>query len=317
MFELVETVRKTAVLKHPTLPCLGKHYTINLLSGCPYECRYCYTQSYTSHPGWGKVMFYANTLESLKRELGRMRRRPEMVYFSTACEPFTAHPKVLGMLFEVMRVLLERGISILISTKSRIPEEFLPLLAEHRERVVVQAGLTTAEDRVRQVIEPAAPAVAERLANILHLYENKIPFEVRADPIIPELTDTRDNIQNLFEAISQRGARRVVVSYVFLRSANVGPLSQIRHEGFSFAETAGRRFTQTIDHYCGHNTIRVVDAAYRGEKYREIEAIGKNFGLAVGFCRCKNTDMTGQCCHPAEELAGRGRVSGEQMVFPY
>ena len=145
MFQIVESERKTAVLKHPSLPCLVGYHAVNLLSGCPYECRYCYTQSYSSHPGWGRVVFYANTVELLKRELARRRERVRLVYFSTACEPFVDDAKILDQLFEAMRVLLERSVSILISTKSVIPDNFLDLFERYRDLVHVQAGLMRLE----------------------------------------------------------------------------------------------------------------------------------------------------------------------------
>ena len=63
MPEIVEVERKSNILTRPALPYLAQHYTINLTTGCPYECRYCYTQSFKNHPGWGKVLFYSNTLE--------------------------------------------------------------------------------------------------------------------------------------------------------------------------------------------------------------------------------------------------------------
>ncbi|MFA5864495.1 MAG: radical SAM protein [Phycisphaerae bacterium] len=297
MFELIETIRKTNVLRHPALPCLGRHYTINLLSGCPYECRYCYTQSFASHPGWGKIVFYYNTFDSLKKEIGRMRSRPRLVYFSTACEPFVAHDAILEQLYRVMELLLGHSISILISSKSRIPARFVDLFGRYREQVFVQVGLTTVEDRIRALIEPKAPSVGERLENLAALRENEIPFEVRADPIIPELTDTVENVRGLFAAVAERGAKGVVMSYVFVRNGNSSPLSLVRDGRFSFLDMASRLFTQTINNYCGDGIIRVADGEYRKNKYREFQGIGKEYGLSVELCGCKNSDVTEQCCH--------------------
>ncbi len=246
-----------------------------------------------------------------------MRKRPGMVYFSTVCEPFTSHPRVLETLFGVMTLLLEHSVPLLISTKSLIPVEFIELLAKFREQVFVQAGLTTTNDRIRQVIEPQAPAVVDRLANISQLCENKIPFEVRADPLIPELTDTQENVRKLFEAIAARGAKRVVTSHVFLRPGNMGPLSKVRLDGFSFTEMAGRLFTRKIENYCGSYTIQVADRGYRQEKYREIEEAGKVCGVEVGFCRCKNPDVKDQCCHPAGVLSKSSGPEGGQMAFSF
>jgi hypothetical protein len=59
------------------------------------------------------------------------------------------------------------------------------------------------------------------------------------------------------------------------------------------------------------------EAGYRREKYREIEEIGKACGLAVGFCRCKNPDVTDQCCHPAKKLSKSAGPESGQMAFPF
>lgn len=155
--------RKPPVLKHPSLPCLSRYHTINLTAGCPYGCRYCYAQAFRSNPGRGKVVFYANTFELLRRELPRKRKQPQLVYFSTACEPFVPHRKILSCLYRVMELLLDRDIFVLISTKSRIPPEFLELFQDYPGRVHVQVGMTTSDDRVRRLVEPHAAAVALRL----------------------------------------------------------------------------------------------------------------------------------------------------------
>lgn len=68
---------------------------MDLLAGCPYRCRYCYTQSFRSHPAWEKVIAYGNTLELLRGQLARMQNKVGTVYFSTACEPFVGCERVL------------------------------------------------------------------------------------------------------------------------------------------------------------------------------------------------------------------------------
>jgi len=314
MVQVIEVERKTPVLKHPTLACLSRYHTLNLLSGCPYECRYCYTQSFRSHPGWGKIVFYANTFQLLEKQLPRMRTRPKLVYFSTACEPFTPHEAVGRELYRVMQFLLKQSVSILISTKSLIPPHFFELFNDHYKQVHVQVGLTTACDSIRRAIEPNAPSIDERLTNLDRFRRTKISFEVRADPLIPELTDTDENIESLFQAVSERGVRQVVMSYLFLRSANAGPLQTLSVDSFSFADVAKRLFTETIANYCGNNSVRVVRSEYRKAKYARFGELAKKYELNVRLCRCKNPTITDQCCHPqfADEVK-----PGEQTVMPF
>jgi DNA repair photolyase len=297
MAEIIEIERKSNVLKRPSLPCLSTFHTINLMAGCPYECRYCYAQSFRSHPGRGKVIFYANTLELLSRELPRKHKKPELVYFSTACEPFAPDERILASLYRIMELLLNHSIFLLISTKSRIPQEFLDLFAGNPGRVHVQVGLTTTDDHIRNLLEPNAAAVKERLATLRALIDHGVRTEVRMDPLMPELTDTDKSFERLCREIACCGVRNATASYLFLRRANHERLA-VELGGWSFPEMSKRLYTQRIKEYCGGGTIRIATSTYRRKKYGQLKRIAAEHGIHLTLCRCKNPDLTDECCHP-------------------
>lgn len=297
MVPITEVERRSAVLKRPSLPCLARHYTINLAAGCPNRCRYCYAQSFVHHPGWGRVLFYANSLELLRAELARRRRMPELVFFSTACEPFVPDPRVLACLYGCMGLLLERGAALLISTKCRVPSDSLDLLAAHRDRVHVQVGLTMTDDSVRRLLEPGALSVGERLDNLARLIESGIPAEVRADPLVPELTDTPESFGRLCSAAANHGAESIVASHLFLRRANMHVL-RLRFGDWSLGEMVARLYTREFDGFCDHGTIRLPSTEYRRRKLAELRAIAAAEGLSLRLCSCTNADVTDALCRP-------------------
>jgi len=297
MAELTCVERKSPVLKRPSLACLARYHTINLTAGCPYECRYCYAQGFRCNPGRGKVLFYANTAEALRRELPRRRRRPELVYFSTACEPFMPDDRVLNCLYEVMSMLLDHSVRLLISTKSLVPQKFIDLFAPHRELVHVQVGLTTMDDEVRLLLEPNAASVEARLKGLSSLRSRGISAEPRMDPLTPELTDTDASFAALCRAVVKARADTATVSYLFLRQSNVGRMS-VEMAGWSFRDMAQRVYTEEIRNYCGGGTVRIPAAQYRREKYARLKAIASEQGLSLRLCHCKNPDVTTECCHP-------------------
>jgi DNA repair photolyase len=311
MGQVIEVERKSSILSRPALPCLSKYHTINLAAGCPYECRYCYAQDFRSYPGRGKVKFYANSLERLRRELPRKRKKPELVYFSTSCEPFMPHPPILDELFGTMELLLAHGVSVLISTKSRVPDRFLDLFSRHKDLVHVQIGLTTTDDQVRRLIEPNAAPVEQRLETLGELIERGIRTEVRIDPLIPELTDTDASFTDLCQAVSDRGARTGAVSYLFLRRANVSRMN-VEFGAWSFSDMAERLYTGTIDQYCGSGTVRAPSSAYRGDRYEWFKETAADHDIQLRLCGCKNPDLTHDCCHP--ELP-RGNDGAQKTLF--
>lgn len=301
--EVVETERKSPVLNHPSLPCLSRHYTINLTAGCPNRCRYCYAQSFAHHPGWGKVLFYANSLDLLRRELPRKRKRPQLVFFSTACEPFVPDERILSCLYGVMETLLETSVAIRISTKCSVPEDFLLLFARHRELVHVQVGLTTVDDDVRRFLEPRAPSVAQRLANLQNLLRKGINTWVRMDPLTPELTDTEASFRALCREIASCGIARAIASPLFLRPANYG-LLRLRYKGWSFGRMARRLYTHRFEDFCAGGTIWLPDTDHRRRKHGELGSIASEHGIDLTFCSCTNPDLTSDVCHaPARRAA--------------
>jgi len=245
----------------------------------------------------GKVTFYSNTLQRLSAELARKRKKPELVYFSTACEPFVPYKRILTQLYRVMELLLDNSVFLLISTKSRIPEDFLQLFHRYCGQIHVQVGLTTADDRVRRVLEPGAAAVQERLATLRALSELAIPSEARMDPLIPELTDTEESFVSLCTELAQGIARNAVASYLFIRRSNLSRL-RITLGNWSFHQMAKRLYTDEIGEYCGGGTIRIVASAYRQAKYDQLRRIAADHGIKLVLCKCKNPDLTDECCHP-------------------
>jgi len=202
MPNILPTSRRSPVLSRPALACLADGCAVNLLAGCPFGCRYCYAQGYSSRPQHDGIAFYANAAELLDDQLRRMRSRPTRVYFSTACEPFVSDDRVLDVLYRSMARLLAASVNVLISTKGQIPTRFVELFSQHTDRVFVQVGLTTTDDGLRQAIEPNAASVDQRFENLSRLRHAGVACEVRADPLIPKLTDTDENLMQLFERVA-------------------------------------------------------------------------------------------------------------------
>ncbi|MCD6385707.1 radical SAM protein [Candidatus Sumerlaeota bacterium] len=293
---IVAIKRRGRVLRHPLLPCLARYHTLNLTAGCPNECFYCYSQSYEFVPSWGTVAYYENTLERLRAELPRMKKKPELVYFSTYSEPFLPIEQILSAQFEIMKMLLEQKVRVLISTKGKIPHRFVSLFAEYPGMVHVQVGITTVNDRVRELIEPNASSVDERLDNLKRLRGSGVSVEARIDPLIPGLTDGNESLDSLMREIVKCGVRDAVASYLFLRWG-IYPTKEIAYGDWSFRKMR-RLYTLKVTDYCGNGIIWLPPTEYRRERYQTLKKIAGSYGVRIKLCRCKNRDLTDECCHP-------------------
>lgn len=305
---LVKVLRKSAVLRRSQIPCLSDAFVVNMLSGCPFRCKYCYAQSFSTHPGWGKVLFYHNSFEKLKAEFASKRKKPKIVIFSTSCEPFSPIKEVLEQLYKIMEFLLERSVSLSITTKGIIPQEFLELFSRHRSLLSIDVSLTHTDDRKRRLVEPNAPPVRSRFDQLRRLSDMGIDLVVRVDPLIPGFTDSNDDLDRLFRRIKAAGVKDVVCSYLFLREANIRELANLGYAGFSFGDMIARLYTQRASSFCGKENIYIPSAEYRSERYKLIASLAELYGLNLHLCSCKEPDVTVQSC--SSESGRASRIDG-------
>ena len=202
MTEVIKAQRKAAVLAPSQLACLSKLPTINLTAGCAHECLYCYAHSYSQNPGQGRVTLYENTLDKLRDELPRKRKRPKSVYFSPSSDVFQPVPEVLDLAYDVFEYLFSSGIGVVFLTKGQIPDRHMSLLCANASLVQAGIGLTTLKAELLEIFEPRTAPPQLRLLQSETLVEAGVQTRIRLDPILPGLMDDVEGLEELLEAIS-------------------------------------------------------------------------------------------------------------------
>ncbi len=316
MTEVIRTERKSAVLTPSSLACLARVPTVNLTAGCAHECLYCYGRGYRSHPGQGKVTFYANLLAKLRKELPRKRKKPATVYFSPSSDPFQPVPEVLEMACEVFRFLLESEIGVAFVTKGRIPRRHRNLLAAHAPRVQGRVGMITLDRSITAAFEPGAATPEVRLSQAAELIDSGVSIEARLDPILPSVTDGADCLEPLCAALARVGVRRIAASVLFLRPAVVGSLR--RHVKDK------RMLKKMLDCFAGaeplaihasRSRVSVLPAEARLEIMDRLNSIAGRHGLEVLVCACKNPDISTGSCHISGRWLAEARGNSQSRLF--
>ena len=181
MTEVIKAQRKAAVLAPSQLACLSKLPTINLTAGCAHECLYCYARSYSQNPGQGRVTLYENTLEKLRDELPRKRKRPRAVYFSPSSDVFQPVPEVLDLAYDVFEYLFSNSIGVAFLTKGRIPDRHMSLIAANSSLVQAGIGITTLKAELLKIFEPRTAPPNIRLSQAKTLIEASVSTRIRLD----------------------------------------------------------------------------------------------------------------------------------------
>ncbi|MCJ7783234.1 MAG: radical SAM protein [Desulfobacterales bacterium] len=314
-YQVIPKLRKGRILTPAQFGCLEGIPTLNITNGCVFECTYCYARGYRQAPQKGEVDLYVNLPSLLKGELLRKKVIPQWVILNTSSDCFQHHPDILNVTYEVIRILVDRGIGISVLTKGLIPHRFFDLLRISPEKILTQIGLVSLSERYWKEYEPGTQSPEKRLENVQRLKEIGILPEVRIDPIIPFVTDTEIEATALFKRLQEIGVKRVTLSYLHLRPAiqkqlmrELSPLHQkIIESCFKAQEWKA----------IGSSTrTKLLPKTIREKGYQRMKEMGEGFGITASVCQCKNPDLKGDLCSSGRVKAIlRNRTPAQLPLF--
>ncbi len=217
--------RRGPILRTARKGAIAGTYGLDLTAGCGIGCPFCHIRGGPHFPGEGRLPFDPSTSSRLVAALETREPGPQLVVLSPLSDPLPPIREVRDEALKVARILLEHGVDLVLMTRGRIPGAMIELLATHPERARVAVGLTTRNRALSRATEPLAASPSSRLAGLARLAAAGVRVEARVEPLIPGLTDTRDNIKPLFEGLARAGVRRVVVHYLFQHPAILVPMA--------------------------------------------------------------------------------------------
>lgn len=295
---IIHLERTSHVLTPSGLACIAHQPTINITRGCLHRCAYCYARGYRNYPGDGRVVVYTNTVDRLRAELDRRRRRPDCVYFSPSSDAFQAIPEVLDQTYGAMRTLLRRGIGVSFLTKGAVPRRFSDLFEAHAPRVHAQIDMTTLDEQMQDLLEPGAAPPSRRLLDLRRLVRLGVRAEARLDPLIPGLTDRPADLRRLLAAVAAMGVTAVAVNCLVLRPAI---RQRLYHDLRGRVDLAGLfrayRGGPWLSLRGQGALVQALPRAYRLELYDRVRRTADDFGLSARVCGCKNSDVSEEVCN--------------------
>jgi len=209
-------------------PRVPFEWTVNPYRGCAMGCRYCYAAYTHEYLGLGAAesfhsMVFAKTggLEEATRTLARTARRGERVALGTATDPYQPGEASLAVTRRFLERAAElRGLRLGITTKGALILRDLDLLRRIHERsqLSVQVSLNSPRADLLRRLEPWAPPPEVRLEVLRRLNEAGVRVGLSLSPILPALTDTEEDLDELLARAAAAGVKRMWASLLFLRS---------------------------------------------------------------------------------------------------
>jgi hypothetical protein len=245
------------------------------------------------------VFLYSDTAGPLEQELAHHAQLPRAVLLCPSTDPFPPIGDIQAETCRVIPVLARHGVEAWLMTRGYIRPAALEVLAAHAKHIKVTMPLTTVDRSLQRTLEPLTASPRLRLRQIRRLRERGINVQVGLEPLIPGLTDTRDNLTTVLQALARIGLSQVTAGYMFLRPRMqdnlVAALKPLGRDEEVLAEFAGGPILET-----GSVTpARYLPKARRQRGYAALMALAANLGITVRISAFSNPDFrTGRPVEP-------------------
>ncbi len=274
---------------HSPLCTCGPKLTLNVYTGCGYECLYCYTSTY-SRGRWGRDSDNwgprVDVLHNLERDIARIGADDELrelkrlpVVLSLSSDPYPDTPRVSEAELEFTRrcieLLAQAGYALLMQTKSDLVTRDLDMLP--KDRTVVGITITTVDEPLARRLEPYAPAPERRIAALRAAIEQGFPAICRIDPLLPGVNDEPGQVAGLMKKLAGAGVNQVVSSTFKKRRDSA--LRFARQFPDAAAATEHLYEKEEVSGY------RYLVEPERRRRMEMVKAIARSHGLLFSCCR--------------------------------
>ncbi len=201
-------------------------WTINPYRGCEFGCKYCYARfahefMELREPGQFETKIYAKqfSVHAFRAELSKVKRG-ESIWIGTATDPYQPAERRFRITRQILEVLAaEKGHRAGITTKSDLIARDVDVLARIARRSIlhINVTITTLDEALARALEPLAPRPQLRLAAIKKLAEAGVRVTVLANPVLPLITDSFENLDAVCAEAQAAGAASFGAAPVFLK----------------------------------------------------------------------------------------------------
>ncbi len=209
-------------------------YVINPYVGCTHGCKYCYARfmkRYTGHKEpWGDFIdIKINLPNLLTEELARKKAKDGLILLSSVTDPYQPVEEKYELTRKSLQRLLRYDRSISILTKSALVIRDIDLLSQFRE-CEVGFTITTYDDKIREIFEPEASPIDQRISALQKLHDQGIATYVFLGPIIPLFTE--QTLNQLFEKFNEGFVDRFLIDKLNIKAGNWPAIRDALREHF-------------------------------------------------------------------------------------
>lgn len=218
-----------SVLNHVPRSPAPFRWTINAYRGCSHACRYCFARPTHEHLGLSpgddfdrRIVVKVNAVEVVRGELARSSWTREGVAMGTNTDPYQRAEAKFRLTRGIVGELITARTPFSILTKSPLVTRDLDLLVAARDAgldVAVHFSVPTVDEAAWRATEPGTPHPRRRIEALRTMVAAGIRTGALVAPILPGISDRREQISATVHAILETGAPVMHAHPVYLRGA--------------------------------------------------------------------------------------------------
>ena len=278
------TLPVRSLLNRCDVPRMPFSWTINPYRGCEFACKYCYAR-YTHEfmelrdgvDFERKIYVKQHAAWMLRRDLKKVKPGEEIA-IGTATDPYQPGERRYGVTRAILEELAQHhGLDLGIVTKSNLVLRDLDVLRDisRHNQLFVNLTITTLNTDLARILEPRAPRPDLRLEAMRKLNEGGVAAGVICAPVLPGITDSPRDLENLVRAVAQAGGKYIYANPLFLKPCSAA----------IFLPFLEKEFPELVESYRQRYGERAfVTASYRKRisqlfaKFREKYGIRGDYG---------------------------------------
>jgi len=194
--------------------CTAEKLLINPYNGCSHNCLFCYSHALGGYfrifRDKGIVAVFKDFDIKVARQLDRLTIA-SCGYLSPVTDPFQPINERYQLSEKILKEFVDRNIPVKLTTKGRISEKALKVIKK-QEHAFGEVSILTLDEDKRERLMAGGASTDELVRNIERL-ANEDKFAVcRIDPIIPYVTDEREELEELMRNVVDAGAGHIIAS---------------------------------------------------------------------------------------------------------
>lgn len=223
--EFIEAEAKS-ILNNVPGNYLPFNWTINPYRGCTHACVFCFARSTHTYMDMNagrdfetKIVVKVNAPQLLRKELRAKRWKGEHIAMGTATDPYQRAEGRYKIMPEIIKTLTEYRNPFSILTKGTLILRDLELLlaAANVTEVSTAFSIGTLDEDAWRSSEPGTPHPRKRMEAVKKLNDAGIPCGVMVAPVLPGISDRRDQLEAVVTAAVEAGATHITPILLHLR----------------------------------------------------------------------------------------------------